>query len=259
MLRVITLNLNGIRSAAKKGFFKWLRTQNADIVCVQEVKAHVAKLKSRVFKPKGYFSYFADAKKIGYSGVGIYCRKEPDRVIQSFGWGIADKEGRYLQVDFGNLSIISLYMPSGTMGPHRQAVKYRFMKHFYKHLQKMLREKRDFIICGDWNIVHQRIDIKNWTANQKHTGCLPEERAWLSTVFDKLGWVDAFRVINQKPDQYTWWSRRGRAREKNVGWRIDYQIVSPSLKDKIKSEKIYLKKIFSDHAPLRMDYDYQLD
>lgn len=255
MLRIITFNLNGIRSAAKKGFFAWFAKQNADVVCVQETKAQLEKLDGEVFRPKGYYSYFADAEKPGYSGVGLYSRHQPDKVTHSFGWKHADVEGRYLQADYGKTSIVSLYMPSGSSGPLRQAVKYEFMEHYFKFLQQIRQQQRDYIICGDWNIAHKQIDLKNWRSNQKTSGFLPEERAWMDKVIEKSDWVDAFRVVNQQPDQYTFWSTRGRAYEKNVGWRIDYEIITPALKNKVKAANIYKEQRFSDHAPLIIDYD----
>lgn len=257
-MRVITANLNGIRAAARKGFFDWLKNQKADVVCLQETKAHMSVLDGEVFRPIGYHCYFFDAIKKGYSGVGIFCRREPDNVITGLGWSAADDEGRYIQADFGKLSVASLYMPSGSSGPERQDIKFDFLDHYMKALKKIRESKRSFIICGDWNIVHKEIDIKNFKSNQKNSGCLPEEREWLDDVFNKIGFVDAFRVINQKPDQYTWWSNRGRAYEKNVGWRIDYQIITPNLKNKIQKVSIYKTKRFSDHAPLIVDYDCML-
>jgi exodeoxyribonuclease III len=189
--------------------------------------------------------------------VAIFCKQEPDKITKHLGWTVADTEGRYIQADFGKLSVASLYLPSGTSGEHRQKLKYEFMDHYMKMLEKIAKnEHHEFIICGDWNIAHRNIDLKNWKANQNYTGFLPQERAWLDELFDKVGMIDAFRVLNQEPDQYTWWSSRSpTAREKNVGWRIDYQIVTPNLKNKIVSVDIYTKKIFSDHAPLIMEYD----
>lgn len=257
-MRIITLNLNGIRSATQKGFFEWLKSQNADVVCVQETKAQMSQLDCRPFSPEGYHCYFADAEKKGYSGVGIYTRKKPDLVINTLGNATADSEGRYVEVDYGDLRIISLYMPSGTSGEERQAVKFKFLDFYYEVLHQIRHSNKKVIICGDWNIAHKEIDLKNWRANRKHSGFLPEERAWLDKVFDELGLVDTFRIINKEPDQYTWWSRRGRAWEKNVGWRIDYQIVTPDLKEKIKEVAIYKEQRFSDHAPLIIDYDLQL-
>lgn len=254
-MRIITCNVNGIRSAGKKGFFDWLAMQAADVVCLQETKAHMSILQDPLYYPLGYHTYYVDAEKKGYSGVGIYTLRKPDRVVKARDWQVTDMEGRFLQVDFGSLSIVSIYFPSGSSGPVRQAVKFEFMKQWQRILSEMLNSGRSFVVCGDWNIVHRPIDIKNFKSNQKHSGCLPEERAWIDNLFTHIRWVDAFRVINQAPDQYTWWSQRGRAREKNVGWRIDYQIVTPDLTDKIKHVAIYTGQKFSDHAPLIVDYD----
>jgi exodeoxyribonuclease-3 len=258
-VRIITLNLNGIRSAQRKGFFTWLATQQADIVCVQEIKAHQEHLTNELICPHGYYCYFVCAEKKGYSGVGIYSRHKPDKVITALGFPTADQEGRFLQLDFPSLSVISLYLPSGTSGEHRQLVKYEFMAYFENNLQEMCSsENRQFIICGDWNIAHKPIDLKNWRANQKNSGFLPRERAWLDTLFDKIGWVDAFRVVNQQPEQYTWWSHRGQAWAKNVGWRIDYQIITPNLREQVIAASIYKEERFSDHAPLIVDYDWNI-
>lgn len=257
-MRIITINLNGIRSAAKKGFFEWVITQNADIICVQETKAQMEHLEGLQYRPEGYHCYFSDAHKKGYSGVGIYCRKKPDNIVSGLGLHTADTEGRYIQADFDNLSVASLYMPSGTSGEERQSIKFKFLDEYLEVLKRISQESRFYVICGDWNIAHKEIDLKNWRANRKHSGFLPEERAWLDTLFDEVGMIDAFRVINQETDQYTWWSNFGRAYEKNVGWRIDYQIVSPALKDKIQTVAIYKDQKFSDHAPLIIDYDHML-
>lgn len=254
-MRVITANVNGIRAAARKGFFDWMKRQKADVVCVQETKAQEHQLTDPLFHPKGYHVYYHDAEKKGYSGVAIYSRKVPDKVIIGIGWPDIDAEGRYLQIDIGDLSIISLYMHSGSSGDERQAIKFSFMDRFMPYLKKMRRKKKEFIVCGDWNIVHKEIDIKNFKPNQKNSGCLPEERAWMDELFSSAGLVDAFRVVNQKKDQYTWWSNRGNARENNVGWRIDYQVITPGLKDKVQKASVYTNKWFSDHAPLTIDYE----
>jgi exodeoxyribonuclease-3 len=253
-MRVITLNVNGIRAAAKKGALSWLSKQNADVICLQEVRSHVHQLTDPIFQPKGYETYYCVAEKPGYSGVALYTRIKPDRILKGLGWDHADKEGRYLQADFGNLSIASIYFPSGTSGEARQAIKFDFMERFDKHLQQQKKDGRSYILCGDWNIAHKTIDLKNWRANQKSSGFLPEERAWLDRVFDTLGFVDAFRVLNQNPDEYTWWSHRSKARQNNVGWRIDYQIVTPDLASAIQKVNIYRDENFSDHAPLIVDY-----
>lgn len=256
-MRVITANVNGIRAAEKKGFFQWLARQKADVVCIQETKAQVHQLESEAFHPKGYHCYYFDAEKKGYSGTALYCKTEPDKVTSGLGWAHADTEGRYIQADFGKLSVASLYLPSGS-NEVRHANKLVFMDRFMEELRAMRRKKREFIITGDWNTIHKEIDIRNFRSNQKTSGCTPPERAWLDTLFDDVGWVDAFRVVNQKPDQYTWWSNRGQAYDKNVGWRIDYHIITPGLKDKVQKARIYKDKKFSDHAPLILDYDMEL-
>lgn len=256
-MKVITANVNGIRAAQKKGFFEWLQKQKADVVCIQEIKAQVHQLDDEIFYPKNYHSYYFEAEKKGYSGVAIYCREKPDNVIIGLGdgWEDMDAEGRYIQADFGPLSVASIYLPSGSSSDERQQVKFSFMDRFTETLKSMKRKRREYILCGDWNIVHKEIDIKNWKSNQKNSGCLPEERAWLDQVFGPMGFVDAFREVNQQADQYTWWSNRGQAWAKNVGWRIDYQIITPKLKDSVKSVSIYKEQRFSDHAPLTINYD----
>jgi exodeoxyribonuclease-3 len=255
-MKIMTLNANGIRSATSKGFIEWMLKQHPDVVCLQETKAQEHQLSSDVQRPRGYYGFFHDAEKKGYSGVAIYSKKEPERVQIGLGWPDVDAEGRFLQVDFCNLSVISLYLPSGSSSPERQTVKFDFMERFLPILKKLYHDRRDYIICGDWNIAHKPIDLKNWRGNQKNSGFLPEERAWMDTVLDGVGWVDAFRTINPEPEQYTWWSNRGRAWEKNVGWRIDYQIVSSRLKEAVRSAAIYKEQRFSDHAPLTLTYDY---
>lgn len=257
-MRIITANLNGIRAAANKGFFQWMPTQQADIVCVQELKAQPDDMTSEMKVPDGYHGYFHCADKKGYSGVGLYSRHEPDKIIEGVGIPEIDSEGRYLRADFGDLSIISIYLPSGSSGEHRQAIKFFFMERFFPILQALAHSGREIILCGDWNIAHKEIDLKNWRANQKHSGFLPEERAWLTTVFEELKFIDVFRKIDQSPEQYTWWSNRGQAWAKNVGWRIDYQITTPSIADKATSVSIYKQERFSDHAPLIIDYDHHL-
>jgi len=256
--RVITLNVNGVRSAAKKGVFRWLAAQRADVVCLQEMKCHEADLDARLHGLKAFQSCYAFAEKKGYSGVALYSRRTPDEVKQGFAVREFDAEGRYVEARFGKLWVISLYMPSGSAGPHRQASKFRFLKSFLMHLKKLKERKCEIILCGDWNIAHQEIDLKNWKSNQKNSGFLPEERAWLSRVFDELGFVDVFRKLNDRPEQYTWWSNRGQAWKKNVGWRIDYQIATPGIAASAVKESIYKAKRFSDHAPLTIDYDYPL-
>ena len=257
-IRVITLNVNGIRSAASKGLFRWLQTQRPDVVCLQELKCHESDLDAKLHGLKAFEACHAFAKKKGYSGVALYSRRTPDEVRRGFASREFDAEGRYVEARFGRLWVISLYLPSGSAGPHRQASKFRFLETFLPHLLKLRRQKREIILCGDWNIAHQAIDLKNWRSNQKNSGFLPEERAWLTRVFDELGFVDVFRRVNQEPEQYTWWSNRGRAWAKNVGWRLDYQIATPGIAVTAHAVSIYKNRRFSDHAPLIIDYDFEL-
>ncbi len=256
MLRIITSNLNGIRSAQKKGFFEWMLKSEADIVCVQELKAQNEDLTPEMRNPGKYRGYFHPAEKKGYSGVGIYSLAEPEHVVEGLGIAEIDSEGRYLQADYGNLSVISLYLPSGSSSDERQQVKYFFLEKFLPHLRELRNSGREVVICGDWNIAHKEIDLKNWKGNLKNSGFLPEERAWMTHVFDAVGWVDVYRRLHPEAtgDAYTWWSNRGQARANNVGWRIDYQIATPEFADKAKHASVYREERFSDHAPLVMDY-----
>lgn len=256
LLRIISVNLNGIRSAANKGFYAWLQKQDADIVCMQELKAQADDLTREMLQPQGYFGYFHYAQKKGYSGVGIYSRVQPDAIIEGLGMADIDAEGRYIEARFGNLSIVSLYLPSGSSGEERQTVKFSVMARFLPYLETLKASGREVIICGDWNIAHQEIDLKNWKGNRKNSGFLPEERAWMTDLFSRVGWVDVYRGVH--PDTtdecYTWWSNRGQAWVKNVGWRIDYQIATPAIAAKATACAIYKEERFSDHAPLIVDY-----
>jgi exodeoxyribonuclease-3 len=254
MLRIISLNLNGIRSAASKGFYAWLAAQQADVVCLQEIKAQIVDLSPEMLNPPGFHAYFHCAEQKGYSGVAIYTRGKPGCVIEGMNDDEFDREGRYLEVDLGKLTVVSLYLPSGSSSPERQEAKFRFLERFLPRLQTLAASGREIVLCGDWNIAHKEIDLKNWRSNQKNSGFLPEERAWLTQVFDEVGWVDVFRRLNDLPDQYTWWSNRGQAWAKNVGWRIDYQIATPGIAGQAKRAEIYTAQRFSDHAPLIIDY-----
>ena len=257
-MRIITLNCNGIRSAHRKGFYDWLERQDAALVCLQETKAQIGQLEAALREPPGWHVYFEDAEKPGYSGVAVFSRHAPERVVRGLGWPDFDREGRYLQLDFGRLSVASLYLPSGSSSELRQAAKFDFLARYMPVLRAHRDTDREFVLCGDWNIAHREIDLKNWRSNQKNSGFLPEERAWLDELFGTAGWVDAFRVVNQAADQYTWWSNRGQARAKNVGWRIDYHVVTPGLRERIQGVEIYTAQPFSDHAPLTVDYDVSL-
>lgn len=258
-MRIISLNLNGIRSAERKGFYPWLTSQQADIVCLQETRARTEQIQKEVFWPRGYHCYYNDAIKKGYSGVAVYSSREPDRVIDSLDWPLLDDEGRFIEARFGNLSVISIYIPSGTSGNERQLIKFGFLDQFMSHLTEWKQSGRDYIICGDWNIAHKKIDLKNWRSNQKNSGFLPEERAWMDELLGPAGWVDTFRKLNSEPDQYTWWSNRGQAWTNNTGWRIDYQITTPDIAKTATFTSIYRDERFSDHAPLIVDYDYSVD
>jgi len=254
-MRIITLNCNGIRAAARKGFFNWLATVDADIVCLQETKAQIDQLTDPIFHPDNFHSYYFDADKKGYAGTALYCRAKPLNITKGLGFEIADSEGRYLQADFNGLSVASLYLPSGSAGEERQARKLAFMGQYMQHMEMLRKDDREYIICGDWNICHKEIDLKNWKANKKNSGFLPEERQWLDELYYELGFIDAFRMVNQDADQYSWWSNRGQARAKNVGWRLDYHVISPGLQDKVISAEIYTAQNFSDHAPVILDYN----
>lgn len=258
MAKIITCNTNGIRSAAAKGFFDWLAAEQADVVCIQETKAQVHQLSDPVFSPAGYHCFYNDAIKKGYSGTAVYCKVKPQRVITRLGWDPADSEGRYTQVDFKGLSVASLYMPSGSSSDAVLEKKLRFMDEFMDHLKTLRRARREVIICADWNICHKEIDLKNWRGNRKNSGFLPEERAWLDVLYDEVGYTDSFRLVNQEAEQYTWWSNRGQARANNVGWRLDYQVITPRLVDKVTAASVYREQRFSDHAPQIMEYDLEI-
>jgi len=261
MLRITSLNVNGIRSASRKGLPSWLALTRPDVVCLQEIKIDSGDLTQDLRNPEGYQGYFHHAQKKGYSGVGVYTRSLPREVVSGMGNAEFDAEGRVLRADWDSVSVVSAYFPSGSSGDERQQAKYRFLDHFDGWLDGLLEEHRttgrEFILCGDWNIAHNNIDIKNWKGNLKNSGFLPEERAWIGKLFSERGLVDVFRRLNSDPDQYTWWSNRGQAWAKNVGWRIDYQIATPGIAARAKNATIYKDSRFSDHAPLTIDYDVQ--
>jgi exodeoxyribonuclease-3 len=258
LIRVVTLNVNGIRSAARKGFDRWLARAEADVVCLQEVKADEADIPPALRAPRGLHAFFHCAQRRGYSGAALYARKAPRAVRLGFGSPEFDAEGRYVEAEFRDLTVISVYFPSGSSGPERQAAKYRFLDAFEPHLAQLRASGREVLFCGDINIAHKEIDLKNWRGNRKNSGFLPEERAWLGNVFDTHGWVDVFRRLDDRPEQYTWWSNRGQAWAKNVGWRIDYQIATPGLAARARRAAIYTARRFSDHAPLTIDYTGRL-
>ena len=264
MFRLVSLNLNGIRSAASKGFEAWAESVAADCMGVQEIKAQADTVAGRFDTVAGMHGHFHYAEKKGYSGVGLYTRKPPSAVVTGIGDPEFDAEGRYIEARFDDarrkLSIVSCYFPSGSSSDERQHAKYRFLALIAPYLKALVAE-RELILVGDINIAHKEIDLKNWKGNRKNSGFLPEERAWMTALLDAtagLGLVDVFRTLNPHPEQYTWWSNRGQARAKNVGWRIDYHLATPRTAALARRESIYLEQRFSDHAPLTIDYDFDL-
>lgn len=255
-MRIITLNLNGIRSACNKGFLPWLAATAGDIVCLQELKAQAADMQPEMLQPPGYHGYFHYAEKKGYSGVGIYSKQPADKVIIGLGHAPIDAEGRYLECQYGNLSVVSLYLPSGSSGEERQQFKFQVLALFLPHLEQLVACGREVVICGDWNIAHQEIDLKNYKGNRKNSGFLPEERAWMTDILGRVGWVDVYRTLHPETTDecYTWWSNRGQAWAKNVGWRIDYQLATQGLANRATAVSVYKAERFSDHAPLIVDY-----
>ena len=258
---MITLNVNGIRSAANKGLQAWAESAGADCIGVQELKAHHGDIAGKLETIAGLQGHFHCAEKKGYSGVGLYLKKAPSQVITGFGSPEFDAEGRWVEARYDTaqrkLSLISCYFPSGSSSEERQLAKFRFLALIHPHLMR-LKEEREFILMGDVNIAHHAIDLKNWRSNQKNSGFLPEEREWMTKLLTEGGLVDVFRTLNTQAEQYTWWSNRGQAWAKNVGWRIDYHLATPGIAATARREHIYLDQRFSDHAPLVIDYDFAL-
>lgn len=252
-MRIMSFNANGIRAASRKGFFEWFAEQDVDVLCVQETKAQEHQLDDEIFFPEGYHRYLFDAEKKGYSGVAIYSKVKPREVTRGLGWDPADNEGRWIEARFRNVTVISLYMPSGSSSEAAQEKKYRFLDLFEARLQEMMASGEKYIICADWNICHKEIDLKNWRGNRKNSGFLPEERAWLDKIYDEFGWVDVFRQLTDE-EVYTWWSNRGQAYAKNVGWRLDYHVVTPNIAKKAYDWHVQREPRFSDHAPMWIDY-----
>ena len=267
MFKLTSLNLNGIRSATSKGLHDWVAAERPDCICVQEIKAQAADMAGRFEELAGMRGYFHFAEKKGYSGVGIYTRHQPSDVITGFGPAEFDAEGRYVELRFDTparkLSIISAYFPSGSSGELRQLAKYRFLEGFHAHLMR-LKAEREFILCGDINIAHQQADLKNWRSNQKNSGFLPEERAWMTKLLHPTdpgrGLVDVYRLLKPHTTEecYTWWSNRGQAYANNVGWRLDYHLATPALAQLARTEEIYKAQKFSDHAPITVGYELTL-
>jgi len=247
-MKIISYNVNGIRSALTKNFLGWLSQQRADVVCLQETKANADQLDMYLFEVAGFKAYFFSAEKKGYSGVAILSKQKPDHVEIGMGIEKYDREGRVIRADYGDISIMSVYMPSGTSGDHRQEFKMEWLNDFQTYIDTLKKSRPNLIICGDFNICHQAIDIHNPIQNANSTGFLPEERAWVSS-FLQSGFIDSFRYINKEPHQYTWWSFRANSRAKNKGWRIDYCMVSDTLEKRIEDAEIYPEAKHSDHCP----------
>ena len=259
-MKVVSFNMNGIRSAHRKGFYDWALAEQPDFICVQETKAQRDEAMQAALALQGYSGYFASAEKKGYSGVGIFTKHQPKQVVTTLGQAIMDGEGRFIELDFSTFKLVSLYLPSGTSGDARQAIKMQLLDWFYTHyLQVYVHDTVPRIICGDWNIAHTQADLKNWRQNQKNSGFLPEERAWLDLVFAETGWLDVYRCLHAEQTAYTWWSYRGQARQNNAGWRIDYQVASPSLATALVDARVEKDPVFSDHAPLIATYALAVD
>ena len=254
-MRVITFNANGVRSAARKGFFDWAASQNADVICLQETRTQEHQLPHEALAVPGLRAIYVDSQRRGYSGVAIYTRKEPISVQRGLGWTDMDGEGRFVSADLGAVTVASVYVPSGTSGPARQAVKMNFLERFLIVLAGLRKSGRSYIVCGDYNIAHLEIDTFDPVRNAKITGFFPDERAWMDTLVERVGWVDAFRVVNAEPKQYTWWPNWPAAWPNNLGWRIDYEMITPELRDRVRAASIYKEQRFSDHAPLTIDYE----
>jgi exodeoxyribonuclease III len=263
LFKLTSLNLNGIRSAHSKGVEAWIATASPDCICVQEVKAQHPDVEGRFEELAGLRGHFHFAEKKGYSGVGVYSKHAPSDVVVGYGSKEFDAEGRYVEVRFDTpkrkLSVISCYFPSGSSGEERQLAKFRFLQELDPHLVGM-KQKRDFILCGDINIAHQQQDLKNWKGNRKNSGFLPEERAWMTKLLTETGVVDVYRLLKPETtdDCYTWWSNRGQAYAKNVGWRLDYHLATAGVGQTARAAAVYKATKFSDHAPLTIDYDFNL-
>ena len=253
-MKIISLNVNGLRSATSKGLAPWLIREGADVICLQEIRIQDHQVPLEISALTDYHHYYFPAEKKGYSGVAILSKDKPLNVQQGLGWPCADTEGRYLAIDLGSVIVASLYLPSGSSGPERQAHKFAFMDQLRPVLEKMSRDQKPYILCGDWNIAHTKMDIKNWQSNQKNSGFLPEERLWLTEILAEYGFVDAFRHLHPDKIEYSWWSNRGNAYANNVGWRIDYQLISKALAPHLCTFETPREPKFSDHAPLIATY-----
>lgn len=253
-MRIVSYNVNGIRAAMNKGLIDWLKTDPADIVCLQETKAHKDNVDYKQFNDLNYYDYWFSAQKKGYSGVAVFTKIKPDNVVYGTGHRVSDDEGRVIQLDFGDVRLINAYFPSGTSGDERQQYKYEWLDELYDYLDKLKANHPNLILCGDYNIAHKEVDIHDPKGNKNSSGFLPEERAWMDKFLGSGGWVDTFRALNQDPHRYSWWSQRfPSVRAQNKGWRIDYITVTEPLKDRIQASDIYPDVKHSDHCPIYLD------
>jgi exodeoxyribonuclease-3 len=253
-MKIASYNVNGIRAAMKKGFMEWLKEANPDVVCIQETKAQVEQIPQFEFAEAGYETYAFSAKKKGYSGVAILCKTTPDKVVTGMDIPAYDDEGRFIRADFGDISVVSVYHPSGSSGDIRQEFKMQWLDDFQEYVTELRKERPNLIISGDYNICHEAIDIHAPKRNEKNSGFLPEEREWM-TGFLNTGFIDSFRHLNKEPHNYTWWSYRANARANNKGWRIDYHMVTDNMVDRIKNVEIHTQAFQSDHCPLIVEVD----
>ncbi|WP_296618441.1 exodeoxyribonuclease III [Marivirga sp.] len=253
-MKIISYNVNGIRAAERKGLSQWLKNEQPDIFCLQELKANEDQIDLSVFQDLGYHIYLHSAEKKGYSGVGIFTKLKPNNVEIGCGMAQYDREGRVIRADYNDFSVISTYMPSGSSGDPRQNFKMEWLEDFRSYVQELKKDFPNLLICGDYNICHQPIDIHDPVRNKNSSGFLPEEREWM-TNFLNDGFIDTFRHLNKEPDQYSWWSYRSAARERNKGWRIDYHMVTENLIDKLQSADILQDVKHSDHCPVKIELD----
>lgn len=255
MKKIITYNVNGIRAAMRKGFIDWLKAAAPDIVCLQETKAQPDQIPVFDFDEAGYHHYWFSAEKKGYSGVGLLCKSKPDKVVKGMGIDKYDAEGRFIRADFGDISVVSVYHPSGSSGDMRQDFKMVWLDDFYNYIQDLQKERPYLVVSGDYNICHKAIDIHDPVRNANTSGFLPEERAWMTKFLDS-GFIDTFRFFNNEPHQYSWWSFRANARQKNLGWRIDYNMVSKNLESRLEHALILQEAKHSDHCPVVLDINF---
>jgi exodeoxyribonuclease-3 len=254
-MRIITYNVNGIRAAVKKGFIDWLKTDPSDVICLQEIKANKEDVPEEEIKAAGYEVFSYSAQKKGYSGVAVLTKIKPDNVAYGNGIMQSDAEGRVIRADFGTLTVVNAYFPSGTSGEERQGYKYQWLEEFYQYIHELRKTRPNLVICGDYNICHKAIDIHDPVRNKNYTGFLPAEREWMDKLFDN-GFIDSFRRFNTDPHQYTWWSQFAGARGNNKGWRIDYISVTEPLGNNLKHAAIYPDVKHSDHCPMYMEMDF---